>query len=308
MIMLQKDASRLSTLPAAREPAHGSRDFPIATYPICYKPPGEYLFYAHFHEEIESFAVLEGSAEVWVNATQYILHAGDILLIKPGSIHYAKFHSAEICDTVAVLFHRLILCRPAEQDIIFRKYLSRMDEDDFSPALVYTASQPYAREALDDLLEIIRLLSQTMRSGEELLIKSHLFHFTYLFFRYSEERNTGSSRDTITAVIRQSLSFITEHYYEDLTTAILASQVHLSVSQYERLFRRIMNRSPIAYLMEYRINMAKALLTDTTAKISEIAMSTGWRNFSYFNRCFLRFVNMTPGAFRRENNKQKGRS
>jgi AraC-like DNA-binding protein len=64
-------------------------------------------------------------------------------------------------------------------------------------------------------------------------------------------------------------------------------------------FRREVGMTPISYLNRYRVNQAKQLLGEGEKSVTEIAMSVGFSDSSYFGRVFRRQVGVSPDAYRR---------
>ena len=59
-----------------------------------------------------------------------------------------------------------------------------------------------------------------------------------------------------------------------------------------------MGISLIQHLNSYRLEIAAELLTTTTDTILDIAISTGFNNISYFNRCFKKKYGVSPRKYR----------
>ena len=101
-------------------------------------------------------------------------------------------------------------------------------------------------------------------------------------------------------LVKKSLVFIENHYDSAITIDQIARGAGISVSTCLRLFRVVMNITPIQYLLKYRLQKAKeALIQDNGRKISEIAYACGFSDASYFNRCFLREYGRTPSEHRK---------
>nr|WP_296840942.1 helix-turn-helix transcriptional regulator [uncultured Marvinbryantia sp.] len=49
---------------------------------------------------------------------------------------------------------------------------------------------------------------------------------------------------------------------------------------------------------EYRIQKACQILTDSELPVSQVALSVGFDNFSYFIRKFREYKNVTPTEYR----------
>ena len=91
-----------------------------------------------------------------------------------------------------------------------------------------------------------------------------------------------------------------DHYSQTLSLAELASYVHLSEGQFCRTFKRFTGMTPFQYLVRYRILQSCHDLFSTDNKITDIATSHGFNNVSYYNRAFLKVMNITPTEYRKQ--------
>ncbi len=100
-------------------------------------------------------------------------------------------------------------------------------------------------------------------------------------------------------VIRQAVSYIKEHFREDLTLEDVAQAVHFSSYYVSRLFKEELGMNFIEYLTRIRVEEAKRLLLETSQTVSEIAASVGYQDPSYFTKVFKKIEGQTPTEFRR---------
>ena len=93
---------------------HGTHAFPYVVY-MGLLP--EYIsgFPFHWHEEMEIIAVREGTVDVTVRNTEYVVHSGDLVLIQPQMIHAIKQHGEEKALYFNVLFRFSMLESGAEE-------------------------------------------------------------------------------------------------------------------------------------------------------------------------------------------------
>jgi AraC-like DNA-binding protein len=63
--------------------------------------------------------------------------------------------------------------------------------------------------------------------------------------------------------------------------------------------RREVGMTPISYLNRYRVNQAKILLRESEKSVTEIAMTVGFSDSSYFARVFRRQMGVSPDVYRR---------
>jgi PAS domain S-box-containing protein len=96
------------------------------------------------------------------------------------------------------------------------------------------------------------------------------------------------------------LEAILENYAEPLSTASLAAKVSLSVSQFDRRFKKRFLTTPRQYVMNVRINAACQLLASTELPISAIALQTGFYDQSHFTNYFSRAKGISPAHYRRK--------
>jgi len=83
-----------------------------------------------------------------------------------------------------------------------------------------------------------------------------------------------------------------------LTIADIAQQCGLSPAYFTTAFKRSTGKSPVAWLMEQRLQRAKELLRDSGQPLMEIALNCGFFDQSHFTRHFSKSVGTSPGSWR----------
>ena len=96
------------------------------------------------------------------------------------------------------------------------------------------------------------------------------------------------------------LSYVLEHYAERLRIEDLAALAHLSVSQFDRKFKKLFRMTPQQYLIRVRLNAASQALLNSDRSIASIADETGFYDQSSFTKQFVRQTGLTPRAFRKQ--------
>lgn len=79
----------------------------------------------------------------------------------------------------------------------------------------------------------------------------------------------------------------------------IAKACGLSVGHFSRAFRKSTGFAPHSWLLEARVETAKAMLRKREASLSEIACACGFADQSHFARVFARRVGLSPGAWRK---------
>ena len=108
--------------------------------------------------------------------------------------------------------------------------------------------------------------------------------------------------DTDNIRIQKMISFIHEHFQENLDLAQIARAADIGERECLRCFNRAFQTSPIQYLLKYRITQgASMLLRSPHSSISSIAGMCGFNSPSNFSQMFVRFFKCTPREYRKTN-------
>lgn len=82
------------------------------------------------------------------------------------------------------------------------------------------------------------------------------------------------------------------------TIADLAKEVGSSRSVVAERFRRYLGQPPMAYLTQWRLQLAAQMLHTTSHSVAQIASAVGYDSEAAFNRAFKRDFGMPPARFR----------
>ena len=105
--------------------------------------------------------------------------------------------------------------------------------------------------------------------------------------------------------IKKAFNFIKENYKNDVLLKEIANEVHMTVPSFCRYFKSQTNKTFIEFLIEYRINNALKLLTQTDKDIKNISFECGFNNYSHFNRSFKKINSISPSDYRKKINKSQ---
>jgi AraC-like DNA-binding protein len=80
----------------------------------------------------------------------------------------------------------------------------------------------------------------------------------------------------------------------------VARQCGLSIGHFSRAFRQSLGTTPHQWLVQRRLDAAKALIRSCAMPLSNVALSCGFADQSHLTRVFTREVGASPAAWRRE--------
>jgi AraC-like DNA-binding protein len=95
-----------------------------------------------------------------------------------------------------------------------------------------------------------------------------------------------------------AVAFMRSHLDTPISMMDVASACGLSYRVFVRAFKRALGTSPYDWFMASRIERAKELMSDPNLRLVDIAAQMGFADQSHFHRAFLRYIGMSPGAWR----------
>ncbi|MGN1418757.1 MAG: helix-turn-helix domain-containing protein [Acutalibacteraceae bacterium] len=267
----------------------GTVDFPIEFHHVDRSHP-RYQMPFHWHIDYELLRVLSGELVLSLNTNTIKLCAGDVILIQDGVVHGGTpfdcvyecidfdLNSFPLSGTVCkkelddLQNHRVTLCKtfPAESE-----------EVTVSNRLFQTLESPqkgYEFTALGLIFELIGLI-----------LRNH---------RYSDADESKSRNSKRVRQLKNALRLIREKYNTLLTLEDLSAAAGMSPKYFCRFFVEMTGRTPIDYLNYYRVECACEQLLYSDESVTEIALSCGFNDLSYFVKTFKKYKGITPGKFR----------
>ena len=100
-------------------------------------------------------------------------------------------------------------------------------------------------------------------------------------------------------LVEEVKAYLDEHAAEPLTVADICAQFWIGPSALTGKFRRGTGKSPIEYLIDRRIELAKNRIAESEQSFTELAAELGFSSVGYFSKCFKARVGMTPTQYSR---------
>ncbi len=98
--------------------------------------------------------------------------------------------------------------------------------------------------------------------------------------------------------IPKLMHYIHQNFKEEISLTKAAEVSGLQIHAFCRYFKSLTNRTFSEFLNDVRIGYACELLHQSELSITQIALECGYKNMSYFNRCFRKTNKMSPKDFR----------
>ena len=101
--------------------------------------------------------------------------------------------------------------------------------------------------------------------------------------------------------LRRAMDFIQSRVDQPILLEQIAAAVALSPFHFHREFKRSTGMTPHQYLVQVRMDRAKALLAGSDMPLAEVAAQVGFADQSHFSSTFRRTTSMTPRSYRNAN-------
>ena len=204
---------------------------------------------------------------------------GEMTLMPSGVASAWSWNST--CDRVDVAMSREVLGNGESLDVVDR-FLFR----DAQIALI--CRQIYQEVSLDILADRLHLESLVIQLA--LVLQSR-------YSRASREERRAPSGGLTRMQTRRVLEYIECNLGRGITLREMSGVVDLSPNHFARMFKVTMQTPPYQYVLDRRVERAKALLRANRTSLLEISISTGFCDQSHLSSAFRRVVGVTPTEF-----------
>ncbi|MHA7582477.1 AraC family transcriptional regulator [Paenibacillus vandeheii] len=255
---------------------------------------------AHEHPQYELNYVTEGEQRMIVNGKLYIQKAGELLLIPPGSIHSSLSHNGKGFTYFCMHFDI--------DDQLFLSLLARIKQ------VLFDADSPVTRQIEPVLRKLMSSADNRAASTmvQRMQLQSAVFElFGHLWETVSQEAaqlfTGGYEKIELAHQIRNRLQGLVSQQFKqgresDSHYGIddIASELGISSSHCNRVFRQVYGLSPRVYLSEMVLHEAKVLLGNPKLSVQNIATMLGYKDIAHFSRQFKRWSGVSPTCYRQE--------
>ena len=248
----------------------------------------------HHHDFYEVYFFLSGNVQYNIESRSYLLAPGDILLINPMELHQPIFGPEQT---------------PYERIVIWidRQFLDSLSASAGDLSACFDSTIPGHTNCISlegTTRQLITFqMEQMMQALESTDEYSEIYALSYLVQalvqinrqarqqRRGEEIRTGSD-----SVVYSVLTYINEHYHDDLTLDFLANKFFISKYHLSREFVRLVGTSVHRYIVQKRLVMAKQMMSEGRPS-TEVYQHCGFGDYSNFYRAFKAEYQISPKAF-----------
>ena len=244
----------------------------------------------HDHSAIEILLTLEGMVTYTIEDKVYQVRKGEILIIPQDTAHSLTMEEGS--SRYLYLF---------EPDAI-------MTMRDIKSMAIYFNKPFHLRDGSDAHVRIRELLlrAKDLYEKRELMWNTACYScilrvYATLGQRYLSgirPRTADNMRNMDSEVITAVLTYINNHYREELSLENVAGFAGFSRYYFSRSFKKQTGYSFKDYLCQKRLQVAMDLLIRTNRSMRDVAIESGFGSVATFNRVFREKKGCTPTQYR----------
>ena len=245
---------------------------------------------AHNHSAVEILLTLEGTVTYTVDDTVYQVRKGEVLIIPPDMPHSLSMEEGS--SRYLFLF---------EPDAI-------MTMRDIKSIAMYFNKPFHLRDGSEAHVRIRELLLRARDAYEKREMMWNTVCYSCILRIYAtlgqqyisgiRPRTDDGMRNMDSEVITAVMTYINNHYREELSLEDVAQFAGFSRYYFSRSFKRQTGYSFKDYLCQKRLQVAMDLLIRTNRSMRDVAIDSGFGSVATFNRVFREKKGCTPTQYR----------
>ncbi len=271
--------------------------FPISVTEMTMKNnDGQTVTSIHSHGFSEIVFLADGTLSHHCNGITEKLKKGSFLLIHPEMEHYySGITPTTLCYNI--LYDSSIPIPILIQRKSFFLHQLYPEKEDIQAGYSGFSGRvpPKQIELILALIQNIQQENRRHRSGFQIMIISYFTAIATLLSRYAKEEKVIDSNWSLSKVIGMMRGSCHD---STVTIADFAKASGMCQRTLLRKFKASFGIGPMQYLQKLRVELAVKLLENMAFSLDEVAIKSGFYNYSHMWRGFRKHLNCTPAEVR----------
>lgn len=251
----------------------------------------------HWHEELELGYVEQGVSIIRTIHQEYPIHQGNGFFINT-NVMDTKLNGnpGKPAFEINHIFHPVFIGGHFGSRIA-AKYLNPILQNQQISVHIIRRGSKEADAVLDQL---VLLKEMNQKPDQEILIRNTL-SATWLLLLKEIEKHFEMPQSMETEKqnrMRNMLSYIHRNFGDKITLKEIAAAANISEREANRIFQKTVRQTPFEYLMGFRLNEAKELLSHSDLSVTEISYRCGFTDSAYMGKQFRKTYGITPKEYR----------
>lgn len=248
--------------------------------------PKPEIFTMHNHSRYEVYYFLSGKGHFYIEGNEYVLHRGDVLIMRETEAHYIRVEKDVPYERFAFHFDKeMVKSLGAGQEL-----LKAFEEREPGKRNLFTAT-----DFKDDTyISLLRNMMDREVSNYSLQLSTNLYALlneVRIAFEKGEQQKSNG-KETLSYHI---ISYINGHLFGDLSLDEICERFFISKAQLCRNFKRTTGTTVWGYITVKRLTEAQAMLAEGVPA-SEVFTRCGFSDYSVFYKAYRKQFGSAPSA------------
>lgn len=224
---------------------------------------------------------------------------GESLLLPADQTMCINFPEAQLNNPTHCLAMTLSEDKIQQTVALLNETMPKTDQEEwrFTPGSFHFSNSP----AIQQIIQRLLFLSTEEHPSKDLFANLMLQELIVRILQTESRANyieseKGEGNDRLAFAV----TYIRKHLSEPLTVEQISQKVYMSESSFYRAFRDTFGVTPVEFINNERMKLARRLLQDPGRKVQDVYLSAGYNSLSYFNRVFKRKYGLSPKAYREQ--------
>lgn len=266
-----------------------SKDFEI----YYYSDNHLYNIKSHVHDYYEFYFFLEGEVSIWIDKECYPVHTGDMILIPPGTPHFATVHNYEIPYRRFVFWIRQAYLKKLSITSADYVYLTQLADTAKHYIFHYETLAFHTLQA-----KVFQLIEEihSEHFGKEVKISLCVNDLILYLNRTVYESLHPKTQREEQNLYQNLLQYIENHIKEELSLDRLAMEFYASKYHIAHVFKENLGISIHQFIIKKRLLMCRDAICSNT-DIGEACLMYGFKDYSSFYRAFKKEFGLCPKEY-----------
>ncbi|MDL4840257.1 AraC family transcriptional regulator [Aquibacillus rhizosphaerae] len=244
----------------------------------------------HHHHIYQLLYALDGEGKVVLDGTHFDFQQDNVAVIVPFSEH--SIISDNKLTVLVLAFDKSCLEQSIQEDLLFTFF------DDTKLIKL----NPFDGSTIRQLL---RKMLYEQSHGDSINFVAMKIFLSELLLKLARSQKQPEVFDANVLRAERLRNYIDTHYFENINADDLSEKLAVSTRHINTIFKERYHVTPIQYLTEVRIGLAKNMLIDSDNDIASICFEVGFESLSTFYRAFKNSTDISPNKYRTAYKKTK---
>ena len=241
----------------------------------------DFFFSGEKHRPYEISYVNHGILHTVVDGQHFVLHQNEALIMPPGSWHvqYSEHNHP------SSFFGATFLCStPLPDNMLLHVFPEHKKAKELLQTLIDEMENDHSREYQNDLI---------ITYFQALLLQ---------YARFVENPQTlpiqvPSSLQNENYILARAMEYVAAHTHEHIRVTTLAKQCNVSAAYLSLLFKRHLNISPAAYVLQVKLEESKHMISNGEWNMTQISSILCFSSPQHFSCAFKRKYGVSPREY-----------